>query len=385
MKKRLISCLLFLLSLWALQANTLVGNLTPVPVADKELNCPLPAPLWLIATNITPTSISLMWEQAQISIYFKVEGYDLTGGFALPTYYVSNNTITYSGLIPGHLYKFDVSASNCPNGPFGPKISLERSTGHIIIDVIMELQSPCTPGTPAQTGPNQTYNFCVQESTSDMPYTNGFVGLLRYDLTNTLRFGVAAKDGVAHIGPMTLNGQDPDPDFLFPDNQNHPEYAECYFGNELVFKVEYDNYTTNANVGWTNLTIKFFGTYQGFRYCPATNLPCAVSEERGDALGNFEAGGDDETTWEGTSQTRLSPNPFTESATLQYELSEASSVEINLYDATGRFVQMVEKTDSREPGQYEAKIEGARLPAGVYFVHLTTGQTHKTFALVKSE
>lgn len=375
MKKRLIPCLLLLLSFSVLPANT--------PADNKELNCPLPAPLWLIATNVTPTSISLLWEQAQVSIYYKVEGYDLTGGFALPTYYVSNNTITYSGLTPGHLYKFDVSASNCPGGPFGPKISLEQFSGHIIIDVVLDLQSPCTPGTPAQTGPNQTYNFCVQESTSGEPYTNGFVGLFRYNSTNILQFGVASKDGVVYLGPMLLNGQNPNPSFLFPDNQSHPEYAECYFGDELVFRVDYDNYTTNANVGWTNLTIKFFGTYYGFRYCPAANLPCAVSEERGDALGNFEV--DDHETPAQIVQTRLSPNPFTESATLQYELSEAGPVEINLYDATGQLVQAVEKTDSRDPGQYEAKVEGDDLPAGVYFLHLTTGQSHKTFALVKHD
>jgi len=377
MKKRLISCLLFLLSLWTLHANA--------PVDNKELNCPLPAPLWLIATNVTPTSISLLWEQAQVSIYYKVEGYDLTGGFALPTYYVSNNTIMYSGLTPGHLYKFDVSASNCPGGPFGPKISLERFSGHIIIDVVLEMQSPCTPGTPAQTGPNQTYNFCVQESTSGEPYTNGFVGLFRYDMNNALQFGVAAKDEKVYIGPMTLNGQSPDPDFSFPPNDQHPEYAECYFGDELVFRVDYGNYTTNANVGWTNLTIKFFGTYQGFRYCPAANLPCYIGEERGDALSGFEAGDDDKTTPEAITKTRLSPNPFTESASLQYELSEAGPAEINLYDATGRLVQAVEKTDSREAGQYEVKIEGNDLPAGVYFLHLTTGQSHKTFALVKRD
>ena len=68
------------------------------------------------------------------------------------------------------------------------------------------------------------------------------------------------------------------------------------------------------------------------------------------------------------------PNPFNPTTTIEYKLSERMFVDLSIYDLLGRKVKTLVR-GFREPGTYEAKLEGGDLPSGIYLYRLEAGQT----------
>jgi hypothetical protein len=70
------------------------------------------------------------------------------------------------------------------------------------------------------------------------------------------------------------------------------------------------------------------------------------------------------------------PNPFNPSTTIQFsipvETVHASSAHITLkvYDVLGREVATL-VNETKQPGNYEVKFDGANLPSGVYIYKIT--------------
>lgn len=372
MKKRTIRYLLPLLSLllWLSVSFANSGNSKNATLPFAPTNCPAPPPDWITTTNVTPASISLLWQAAQINLYYKVEGQDLTAGTSLPTQYVITPFTTFSNLTPGHTYQFDVSTSYCPGGPWGTARSYTAST--IIIDIIMQLQNSCTPNINRPTGIGTSYDYCVLQSTSsNPPYTNGFVGRLQYDGSN-LDFGVALTGSTMHAGKISGSQN-----FIFEATNNGAE-AVCKYGSTLLFTISNLNFINSFDRAY--FTITFEGDYGNFSYC--TN--CTEGGGSG-SMGRENKAGESTRATNIILEPKLSPNPFNEFATFQYKITEAGLVEINLYDAIGQLVRVVEKMSPHEPGQYEAMIDGAGLPDGVYFLSVATGQQREVFKLVKRE
>jgi hypothetical protein len=73
---------------------------------------------------------------------------------------------------------------------------------------------------------------------------------------------------------------------------------------------------------------------------------------------------------------RATPNPSRGAASLRYQLPRSSNVELDLFDGSGRRIASLDKGE-RSAGVHTVRLdglhpgEGRRLPAGVYFVHLT--------------
>jgi hypothetical protein len=75
---------------------------------------------------------------------------------------------------------------------------------------------------------------------------------------------------------------------------------------------------------------------------------------------------------------RLSPNPFSSSAALAFDVPRTSRVVIDLYDVRGRVVETLADL-SAEPGRYSVSVgEKTDLPSGVYFVKMRAGDFIKT-------
>jgi hypothetical protein len=74
----------------------------------------------------------------------------------------------------------------------------------------------------------------------------------------------------------------------------------------------------------------------------------------------------------------LFPNPANENTTLKFTLEEASAVTLNIYDMTGKLVQAVANNDQLLAGDHSIAVETASLPAGVYFMTLTSGELSVT-------
>jgi endonuclease/exonuclease/phosphatase family metal-dependent hydrolase len=76
------------------------------------------------------------------------------------------------------------------------------------------------------------------------------------------------------------------------------------------------------------------------------------------------------------------PNPFTETATLTYTLDRSGPVRLELFDALGRRVSVIED-DARPAGTYRVRFNGNALTPGLYVVRLTSGDQVATRRLVR--
>lgn len=74
----------------------------------------------------------------------------------------------------------------------------------------------------------------------------------------------------------------------------------------------------------------------------------------------------------------LFPNPANENTTVKFTLAENAAVTLNIYDMTGKLVQVVNNNDQMIAGDYSLQVETSSLPAGVYFMTLTSGELSVT-------
>jgi hypothetical protein len=73
----------------------------------------------------------------------------------------------------------------------------------------------------------------------------------------------------------------------------------------------------------------------------------------------------------------VAPNPVSASARLRYELPEATTVRLQVFDLLGRRVATL--ADGEKPaGRHEVSWQGAGLASGTYFVRLQAGSTAQT-------
>jgi hypothetical protein len=63
------------------------------------------------------------------------------------------------------------------------------------------------------------------------------------------------------------------------------------------------------------------------------------------------------------------PNPFNPSTTIEYETDEAGTVELAVFDATGRKLAVLEN-EYRTPGSYRVLYNASALASGVYTAEL---------------
>ncbi|MEM8486326.1 MAG: IPT/TIG domain-containing protein [Bacteroidota bacterium] len=75
------------------------------------------------------------------------------------------------------------------------------------------------------------------------------------------------------------------------------------------------------------------------------------------------------------------PSPFTTRATIPYAIAETQHVSLQLFDALGREVRVLQD-GVLSPGSYTATVEAEDLPNGMYFYRMVAGQDVRTQALV---
>jgi len=61
------------------------------------------------------------------------------------------------------------------------------------------------------------------------------------------------------------------------------------------------------------------------------------------------------------------PNPFNPATTIEYQLSQNTQVLLEVYDVSGRRVQVL-ANDTRPAGHYSAEFDGSNLASGMYMV-----------------
>ena len=79
-----------------------------------------------------------------------------------------------------------------------------------------------------------------------------------------------------------------------------------------------------------------------------------------------------------TTISAIYPNPFNPRTVIEFELVESSSIELAIYDASGRLVRVME-SGSRSAGLYQTTWvgqddAGRSVPSGTYFCRLSSAQ-----------
>ncbi len=92
-----------------------------------------------------------------------------------------------------------------------------------------------------------------------------------------------------------------------------------------------------------------------------------------------------ETEFSETFQLQISPpfpNPFTDQATIRYELSEAMAARVAVYDALGREIAVLANGE-QQAGSYEVVFDGADVAPGTYVVRFEAQGEERAFTMIK--
>jgi hypothetical protein len=79
--------------------------------------------------------------------------------------------------------------------------------------------------------------------------------------------------------------------------------------------------------------------------------------------------------------SRVYPNPFNSSATIEYSLPEAGHIKIDIYDLLGRQVQTL-VDDYKQAGVHTVTFDASHLSSGIYFYRLQAGDRVETKRMV---
>jgi hypothetical protein len=72
--------------------------------------------------------------------------------------------------------------------------------------------------------------------------------------------------------------------------------------------------------------------------------------------------------------SRIYPNPFNPQATIDFEVSEPTMVQLNIYNLNGQKVEVL-KNAFTLPGKYSVNWNGTNHPSGIYFVILQSSNS----------
>ena len=65
------------------------------------------------------------------------------------------------------------------------------------------------------------------------------------------------------------------------------------------------------------------------------------------------------------------PNPFTNSATIEFSVDQTQDISISVMNMLGETIGLLE-SKTYGPGVYQKPLDGNKLPSGVYFINVKT-------------
>ena len=131
----------------------------------------------------------------------------------------------------------------------------------------------------------------------------------------------------------------------------------------------------------------FFGDYTNITAYNGIVRPIWTRLQNGDlsvltAIIDFTVGTEElqEETMAPVTLQQNYPNPFTETTTLAFKLSDPSGISLSVYDVTGRKVAVLINNEHRNAGKYIEHFDASQyqLKGGVYYFVLETGGISKT-------
>jgi len=76
------------------------------------------------------------------------------------------------------------------------------------------------------------------------------------------------------------------------------------------------------------------------------------------------------------------PNPFNPTTSISFAVPEASVVEINIFDVSGRLIQTLVNNVKYAQGVYSIKFDASNLPSGMYYYRLKANEYIETRKMV---
>jgi hypothetical protein len=211
--------------------------------------------------------------------------------------------------------------------------------------------------------------------------------------------------GFSGINRRSLNATAATPTFTNLPAISSPQVA-CYDGiidrdDSDIIVVGTSNgawVTENGGATWTNASAGFEGTpvyhvRQSWRtYNEGNNRPGEIyigTFGRGiwssaSYLGVGENGSNGSNTASSVFKTKLKtfPNPTTDNTTITFELSESTTVNVNVYSISGVLVKTITKKNM-SAGSQSIQIDGNDLPNGTYIVKFNAGKQNETAKFIK--
>ena len=186
-------------------------------------------------------------------------------------------------------------------------------------------------------------------------------------------FGVSSCDEGLTWGPAVNLTNTPTPGCAPGDcdDDDYPSLAEIV--NDTLHIIYINDKDAGAAVRtegtWTLNPVHYLKV-------PANTIPCQVGieEEKGNIIPKS------------FSLTQNSPNPFGLTTSIAYSLPRKSGVSLAVYDITGREVKTL-VNEFKESGVYRVEwdgrnVTGERVPSGIYFYRLKTGEFVQTRKMV---
>jgi hypothetical protein len=141
------------------------------------------------------------------------------------------------------------------------------------------------------------------------------------------------------------------------------------FGDEYADDWFYTNNTVRADLPQTPLgtyTIRIAAADHTLRYVSAADAePFKIVESTVSAKGIPET--------PGFNLYQNSPNPFTRSSLINYEIPVESHVEICLHDLLGKTMRVL-VSEPMAPGRHSVELDAGELPGGIYFYSMRAGE-----------
>jgi hypothetical protein len=358
-------------------------------------SCALPAPGWLVASEITSSRISIEWEPVSGAQWYQITRFDVTNGVLLPTVYTNETEFDSEPHDPGTTIDFEVRATACNKyDPYGPAATGSYTTTIIVVDVVvMHAPGNPSPVTNISAGDTVSFQLKIPLSTENLEVThlkilspdNGKAAVAEVMLWSC---GTQLPNQVVKVQYYNQAGWTPGiqvEEVYGGGAPNQIVELRFIFNGSLFFRLVNPTYYINGPYNFGGIQMVFHrpnGRY-GTEIYQVSN-PCGGSGVKPGApvKTHLESSTASDRNAPQAAVLSAAPNPFNDHITVQCSLNTETSVRLLMTDMTGRTVKDLQ-LPILSAGEHTAYIQTNNLPTGIYLLTIQTETGAQTTKLVK--
>lgn len=362
--------------------------------ALAQATCALPGPSAITVTNLTPTGATVAWSSVPGAASYRVAVADLTSNSMLPDSYTSGTSINLSNLqTETHAYSIRISASACPNGPYGAPESIPLTPPIIIIvdDVFQK-----NLGSMASVDPqNNMYPISLSTNAS-MPdildvkhykvtYNAYFVEFIIWaDCENKIRYQEIAKSKLTRLpgasGPTSSIYYSMSMNSIMTEFFSITEGSCSGNGCSATMKLK-PGCQVEEGDGTIENTKATCGGGNGNSNQHLKGISNTHNYSSGEFASENRPGEKERVVFEKAIQ--VTPNPFSDQFTVQFFAAGKNKASLTLIDATGHTIRTIHLDLDEDSSERRIDVFTSDLPDGIYFLMLQTNEKSETTRLIK--